>query len=146
MAYDVEFHRAKELYEGGKSPDDISTMIGVPRATVYRWVKDNGWKQNKIGRALNLYDALNKMMELVGKKIEELATTEGIDERGLKSVGQILSTLERLEKKYNKREVILTGLNEYTEWLRMAHQEDLTHWSERLPEFAAHIRTKYPEK
>lgn len=146
MAYDVEFERAKVLYAEGKYPDDISTMTGVPRATVYRWIKENDWKQQKTGRAINMYDALDKMMDLVGKKIEELTTTEGIDERGLKSVGQILANLERLEKKFNRRNSILLGINEFTEFIRETHSEDVKQWSERLTEFVSYIRKKYPEK
>ena len=146
MAYDVEFERAKELYAEGKYPENISIMTGVPKQTIYRWIKENDWKQQKTGRALNMYDALDKMLTLVGKKIEELATTEGIDERGLKSVGSILQHLERLEKKFNRRGNILLGINEFTEFKRERHPEGLKQWTEELTEFVSYIRTKYPEK
>ncbi len=146
MAYEEEIAVAQLMYEQDrKSAKDISVQTGVPMQTVYRWIKDKGWKQSKVERLLNKVEQLKNLRELVDKQTQDLLSSDNPDKQKLDSLRGYQRLLAEFEKTVDMRGTILQGMEAFVKFMRSEHPEGVDAFIPYFQEFPGWVRKNYPE-
>lgn len=146
MAYEEEIAVAQLMYEQDRrSAKDISVQTGVPMQTVYRWIKDKGWKQSKVERLLNKVEQLKNLRELVDKQTQDLLSSDNPDKQKLDSLRGYQRLLAEFEKTVDMRGTILQGMEAFVKFMRSEHPEGVDALIPYFQEFPGWVRKNYPE-
>lgn len=146
MAFAEERAVAQLMYEQErKTAKDISTQTGVPLQTVYRWIKDLGWKQSKVDRILNKSEQLKNLRELIGKMTDELLSADQPDKSRIDTLRRYQNMLSEFEKTVDVRGTILQGMDAFVRFMRSEHPEAVETFIPYFQEFPTWVRKNYPE-
>jgi len=146
MAYENEVIVAQSMYEEErKSAKEIAQALGVPPATVYRWIKEKGWKQSKVERLLNKVEQLKNLRELVDKQTQELLSSDNPDQAKLNILRGYQRLLAEFEKTVDIRGTILQGMDAFVKFMRSEHPEGVDTLLPYFQEFPTWVRKNYPE-
>jgi hypothetical protein len=147
MAYEEEIIIAQQMFEiDRKSAKEISVQTGVPIQTVYRWIKDKGWKQSVVDRTLNKYEQLHNLRELVDQQFRELASSSNPDKQKLDLLRGYQRALAEFEKEVDMRGTIKQGVEVLVRYLRDKYPDVVKTLAEPLTEFPSWVNKEYPMK
>lgn len=146
MAYESEMIVAQSMFEDGKSVKEISIQTAVPIQTVYRWVKEKGWKQSKVDRTLNKFDQLKNMRELVDTQFQRLASSNNVDKKELDVLRGYQKALAEFEKSVDTRGTILQGLEIFVRFLRDKYPDHVKALAGPLSDFPKWVNQNFPIK
>ena len=150
MARDIDRLKAKQLYtEEGKSIKDISIVTGVPEKTIYRWKQeadgtDDDWDTTRETLQLTGVSAGQSMIALAIKQLKEMSVSGEIDARKADAFTKIVKSARSLLRDIDKRGNVLLGLNEFIEFLRESHPDQLDALQPYIIEFGSWVKRKYP--
>lgn len=146
MAYEQELTLAQVMYEQDrKTAKEISTQLGVPLQTVYRWIKSNGWKQFKTEQVLNKFEAYKNMQDLLTQKFQEIGSQPGISREDLATLKGLISTVAEMGKSIDRRGTILLGMEEFVKYIRSEHPEKVGEFLPYFSEFPKWVSRQYPD-
>ena len=150
MARDIDKLKAKQLYtEEGKDVKEISSMLGVPEKTVYRWKSeaegsDDDWDRDREAIHLTGHSAYKRMLAIAVKQLSDIAVSGEIDPRKADALQKVIKSAKSLAKDMDRRGNILLGMTEFTEFLRESHADQLETLQPFLIEFGTWVKKKYP--
>jgi transposase-like protein len=146
MAYEEEKITAQLMYEHDhKNVKDIQKQLGVPMQTVYRWIKDGGWKQYRTDKVLNKFEAYKNFQDLLTKKFQEIGSQSGIAKEDLDILKGMIKTLSDMGKDIDRRGTILLGIEEFIKFMRAEHAEVVEEFIPYFNEFPKWISKQYPD-
>ncbi len=133
---------AKILYMSGEPQITIAEKAGVSRPTVNKWIKDEGWAEQRAAANITRPELVNKLLLTIDKIIEEVNAQD--DPQKLASVGDRLSKLANVIEKLDKKASVVDAIEvfmSFGKWLqyRAAFDEELS------PELVKTI-VKYQDK
>jgi transposase-like protein len=150
MARDIDRLQAKQLYtQDGKTIKEISIVLGVPEKTIYRWKQesdgtDDDWDAIREVLQLTGVSAGKNVIALAVKKLSEMAASGEVDAGKADAIIKIVKVARSLLRDIDKRGNILLGLNEFIEFLRESHPEQLDALQPYIIEFGSWVKRKYP--
>jgi hypothetical protein len=146
MAYETEKPVAQLMYEQDrKTAKEISKEVGVPLATVYRWIKDSGWRQSKVDRVLNKVEQLANLRVLVDKATQELLSSDNPDQAKINILRGYQKLLAEFEKSADMRGTIIQGLDAFIKFVRTEHPDAVSILLPYFQTFPAWVNKNYPE-
>jgi len=145
MARSIDRLTARRLYvEEGKTIEQISVSINVPRATLYRWKDEEGWDKDREMLHTTSLSALRSTYLLAVRQLEEMVTAGKIDARQADAFNKIISGAKRLSSTIDKRANILDGFEEFVSFMEQFHSDALKEMVEFIIEFRTYAKNKFP--
>lgn len=124
MAKDMSKQKAvvKHLYMKGTPIMQIVEVIGVSRQSVSRWVKSEGWKEERAAREMSREAITSKTLSKLGEAIDNV---DG-DEKGISRMTDSLLKAAKGIKEINAGTTIVNKVDtliEFENWV-VAHRDE----------------------
>lgn len=134
------------MYEQDRAPaKTIAEQLGVPAATVYRWIKEGGWKQYRTDKVLSKFEAFKNFQDLLTQKFQEIGSQPGVSKDDLTLLRGMIKTLAEMGKDIDRRGTILLGVQEFVKYLRSEHPEKVQDFLPFFNEFPRWVAKQYPD-
>jgi hypothetical protein len=146
MAYEEEKATAQLMYEQDRqNVKDIHAQLGVPQQTIYRWIKDGGWKQYRTDKVLNKFEAYKNFQDLLTQKFQEIGSQPGVSKEDLDVLRGMIKTVSDMGKDIDRKGTILMGINEFVKFIRAEHPEKVQDFIPYFSEFPKWVGKQYPD-
>lgn len=116
---------AKSLYLSGMSMEEIAEKVGVARATVSKWVNQDGWKELRAAKTITRPELVNKLLRAIDNLIDQV--NEKDDPAALSGLGDKLSKLSSVIEKLDKRTSVVDTIDvfmAFSKWLEYRARTD----------------------
>ncbi|MBI2427519.1 MAG: hypothetical protein HYV29_01730 [Ignavibacteriales bacterium] len=146
MAYEEEKTVAQLMYEQDRrNAKEIHVQLGVPLQTVYRWIKDGGWKQYRTDKVLTKFEAFKNFQDLLAQKFQEVASQPGIAKEDLDMLRGMIKTVSEMGKDIDRRGTILLGMHEFVKFIRSEYPDKVNDFIAYFNEFPKWVSKQYPD-
>lgn len=116
---------AKSLYLAGMSMEEISEKVGVSRATISKWVNQDGWKELRAAKTITRPELVNKLLKAIDNLIEQVNDSK--DANAIAGLGDKLSKLSSVIEKLDKRTSVVDTIDvfmAFSKWMEYRARTD----------------------
>lgn len=133
---------ARTLYLSGAEMIEISDKIGISRATISRWCKEDNWKEARAAKQITRPELVNKLLLTVNNLLDQVNASD--DPTLIAGLGDKLAKLAAVVEKLDKQANVVDAIEvfmAFSKWLEFRPQTD----PEVTPELIKAIN-KYQDK
>lgn len=106
-------------YMQGEEQKEIAKRLSLSAVTISRWAKDGAWLEKKNGNAISRKELVNRILQSIERKIEELNSTNDpvIFDTIVTQLTKLSNTIEKLDKDTNIV-TIMEVFRAFHEWMK----------------------------
>lgn len=110
---------ARMYYMQGEEQKEIAKRLSLSAVTISRWAKDGSWLEKKNGNAISRKELVNRILQSIERKIEELNSTNDpvIFDTIVTQLTKLSNTIEKLDKDTNIV-TIMEVFRAFHEWMK----------------------------
>lgn len=103
----------------GEEQKEIAKRLSLSAVTISRWAKDGSWLEKKNGNAISRKELVNRILQSIERKIEELNSTNDpvIFDTIVTQLTKLSNTIEKLDKDTNIV-TIMEVFRAFHEWMK----------------------------
>ena len=116
---------ARTLDLAGTEMTEIADKIGISRATISRWCKEDGWKETRAAKQITRPELVNKLLLTVNNLLDQVNASE--DPTLIAGVGDKLAKLAAVVEKLDKQANVVDAIEvfmAFSKWLEFRAQTD----------------------